>query len=55
MSVVPEDTYDDFSSALKSKFPELAKGMVVRFRDEDGDMMTMQDDGDYEAAIDVAR
>jgi hypothetical protein len=27
----------------------------VCFRDEDGDMLSMQDEGDFEAAVDVAR
>lgn len=30
-------------------------GLEVRFKDEDGDMMNMQDEGDFEAALDVAR
>lgn len=27
----------------------------MNFRDEDGDMLSMQDEGDFEAAVDVAR
>ena len=55
MSVVPEDTFDNFAAALSAKFPALLDDMIIWFNDEDGDMLAMQDDGDYEAAVDVAR
>ncbi|KAK4687459.1 hypothetical protein P7C73_g2653, partial [Tremellales sp. Uapishka_1] len=55
MSVSPEHTYDHFIAALRAKFPEMSATMNVRFKDEDGDMLSMQDEGDYEAAVDVAR
>ncbi|WVQ79645.1 hypothetical protein IAT38_001745 [Cryptococcus sp. DSM 104549] len=55
MSVVPDQTYDDFAAALRVKFPEIGGTMAVRFKDEDGDMLSMQDEGDFEAAVDVAR
>jgi len=57
MSILPNETYPDLIDDLYSKFPELrkGKGLEVRFKDEDGDMMNMEDEGDFEAAIDVAR
>jgi hypothetical protein len=57
MSLLPTDNHATFISALSSKFPELsATGTIaVRFRDEDGDMLSLVDEGDYEAAVDVAR
>ena len=56
MSVAPDQTYQDFVLALRSKFPELASSsMGVSFKDEDGDTLSMQDEGDFEAAVDVAR
>jgi hypothetical protein len=57
MSILPTETYSDLIQDLYSKFPELQKGKVleVRFKDEDGDMLNMEDEGDFEAAIDVAR
>ncbi|TYJ52608.1 hypothetical protein B9479_006778 [Cryptococcus floricola] len=57
MSVSPEQTFDDFMSALEAKFPEMSGGggVQVRFKDEDGDELSMQDEGDFEAAVDVAR
>jgi len=58
MSLTPESTYQDLISQLELKFPELnhEKSKIdVRFKDEDGDMLSMQDEGDFEAAIDVAR
>jgi hypothetical protein len=57
MSILPNETYADLINDLYSKFPELqnGKGLEVRFKDEDGDMLNMEDEGDFEAAIDVAR
>ncbi|WVQ77864.1 hypothetical protein IAR50_007562 [Cryptococcus sp. DSM 104548] len=56
MSVSPDHTFDDFMQALLAKFPEMrGAGVSVRFKDEDGDELSMQDEGDFEAAVDVAR
>ena len=55
MSVLPEQNYDDFVQMLRQKFSELGDTLMVRFKDEDGDMLSMQDEGDFEAAVDVAR
>ncbi len=55
MAVIPEQTYADFVLALRDKFPELGDSLNVRFKDEDGDMLSMQDEGDFEAALDVAK
>jgi neutrophil factor 2 len=57
MSILPNETYSDLINDLHSKFPELqnGKGLEVRFKDEDGDILNMEDEGDFEAAIDVAR
>jgi len=57
MSILPTETYSDLINDLYLKFPELRnrKGLEVRFKDEDGDMLNMEDEGDFEAAIDVAR
>jgi hypothetical protein len=61
MSILPDDTYHHLVHLLRQKFPELhgkgkgEGGVNVSFRDEDGDMLSMQDDGDFEAAVDVAR
>ncbi|WVW84321.1 hypothetical protein I302_106355 [Kwoniella bestiolae CBS 10118] len=58
MSILPTHTYEIFISLLKEKFPELARegGQIdVKFKDEDGDILSMRDEGDFEAAVDVAR
>jgi hypothetical protein len=59
MAILPTDTYAHLVSQLSLKFPELhrkSQGQFnVCFRDEDGDMLSMQDEGDFEAAVDVAR
>ncbi|ORY26341.1 hypothetical protein BCR39DRAFT_484589 [Naematelia encephala] len=55
MSIVPTQNYDDFTTSLRDKFPELGSQLLVRFKDEDGDMLSLVDEGDFEAAVDVAR
>ena len=55
MSVLPTDTYAHLIRALRTKFPNLGRSVGVRFRDEDGDMLSMQDESDFDAAVDVAR
>jgi hypothetical protein len=60
MSILPNETYTDLINDLYLKFPELHKQkggrkLEVRFRDEDGDMLNMEDEGDFDAAIDVVR
>ncbi|WVF71121.1 hypothetical protein IAT40_005918 [Kwoniella sp. CBS 6097] len=67
MSILPSHTYEIFLQSLRKKFPcpnltsssssdgGAAGQLKIRFRDEDGDMLSMLDEGDFEAAIDVAR
>jgi neutrophil factor 2 len=63
MSILPSETYSDLIDDLHRKFPELGQRkdnhqgdkLRVQFKDEDGDMMSMEDDGDFAAAVDVAR
>lgn len=55
MTIYPDESFADLVHDLRAKFPGLGQRVNVRFKDEDGDMMSMQDDGDFEAAIDVAR
>jgi neutrophil factor 2 len=64
MSILPTESYSDLVDDLYSKFPELHpkqyksdqdEGIRIQFKDEDGDMLSMEDDGDFEAALDVAR
>ena len=55
MSISPTDSFVDFLDAIRAKFPEMTDEPSIRFKDEDGDTLSMQDDGDFEAAVDVAR
>lgn len=59
MSLYPSDTLSTFIAALRDKTSTTAIAShshpQVRFLDEDGDMVTLRDEGDYEAALDVAR
>ena len=55
MAVPPTDTYAHLIRAIRAKFPNIGPSVGVRFRDEDGDMLSMQDESDFDAAVDVAR
>jgi len=55
MSIFPDESFVEFCASLRSKFPSLLADINVRFKDEDGDVLSMQDEGDFEAAVDVAR
>lgn len=53
MALTPEMNFTQFMLALKAKFA--SEPLTVQFKDEDGDLLEMRDEGDYEAAVDVAR
>ncbi|KAI9639069.1 uncharacterized protein MKK02DRAFT_29207 [Dioszegia hungarica] len=57
LSLPSTATFTDVISSLRTKFPNMATDGVgtLLFRDEDGDMMSMVDEGDWEAGVDVAR
>ncbi|OCF43032.1 hypothetical protein I317_03125 [Kwoniella heveanensis CBS 569] len=58
MSILPTHTYETFLQSLRERFPHPTtqdSELKIRFKDEDGDMLSMLDEGDFEAAIDVAR
>ena len=55
MSVSPLSTQTEFISALRRKFPDLRNKVDVRFRDDEGEMVDMEDEGDWEAGVEVAR
>ncbi len=55
MALDPNVPYDDFIDKLCRKFERSFGGLAVRFKDEDGQMINMRDESDYELAIETAR
>lgn len=57
MSIAAASTFDDVLTSLRIKFPEMTKmdDYTLLFKDEDGDMLSIVDEGDWEAGVDVAR
>ncbi|KAH8926063.1 P-loop containing nucleoside triphosphate hydrolase protein [Atractiella rhizophila] len=53
-SISPELALDDFIDRLKAKF-DLGRFPSMKFKDEDGTLVTIKDDDDWESAIDEAR
>lgn len=57
MSLASTATFNDVLNSLRIKFPpsDIGDNCTLLFKDEDGDMLSMVDEGDWEAGIDVAR
>lgn len=55
MSATPETQLRDFLSQLAIKLDRPPYDLVARFKDEEGDMVSLRDEGDWEAAVDCAR
>ncbi|CAH7669465.1 hypothetical protein PPACK8108_LOCUS4089 [Phakopsora pachyrhizi] len=54
MSIDPQMSLDEFRAKVTKKF--LLEGKVsMRYKDEDGSMVTILDDDDWESAVDTAR
>lgn len=55
MALNPETSYDEFIDKVTSKFGKALGGLGLQFRDEDGGMVTLRDDSDFDLAIETAR
>lgn len=55
MTLSPTNSWSDFRDKLTIKFNRGFNGLGLKFKDEDGGMITMRDDSDYELAIETAR
>lgn len=56
MSLPANAVFSDVHTSLRAKFPQMSSGECnLLFKDEDGDMLSMVDEGDWEAGVDVAR
>lgn len=55
MAVTPETPFEEFLERVTQKFGKGMNGLGMRFKDEDGVKVTLQDESDYELAIETAR
>lgn len=55
MALDPQVPFDDFMDKLTAKFDKAFGDLTLRFKDEDGGRVSMQDESDYELAIETAR
>jgi hypothetical protein len=55
MAITPEMHYDEFADRVMSKFGKPYNGLGLKFKDEDGGMVTLRDESDFELAIETAR
>ncbi|KAL9711652.1 hypothetical protein Ac2012v2_004723 [Leucoagaricus gongylophorus] len=55
MALTPEISFEEFMDKLAMKFDRSAKGIGLKFQDEDGGKVTLADESDFELAIETAR
>jgi hypothetical protein len=55
MAVDPTLAYHDFVDRVATKFELMPRDIRLKFVDEDGGKVTLQDESDYELAIETAR
>ncbi|KAJ4483745.1 NADPH oxidase regulator NoxR [Lentinula aciculospora] len=55
MALTPDTSFEDFMDKVTSKFGKGFGGLGLKFKDEDGGKVTLQDESDYELAIETAR
>jgi len=55
MALTPETSFEEFMDKVTSKFGKGFGGLALKFTDEDGGKVTLQDESDYDLAIETAR
>jgi hypothetical protein len=55
MALDPMTPFGEFMEKLTSKFGTSINGLALKFKDEEGGKVTLQDESDYELAIETAR
>ncbi|MBW0545495.1 hypothetical protein O181_085210 [Austropuccinia psidii MF-1] len=55
MAVIPETSLEDFVAKVTKKFSLTPGRVSLRYKDEEGSMVTILDDDDWETAVDTAR
>ncbi|KAH7883164.1 hypothetical protein F5I97DRAFT_1902619 [Phlebopus sp. FC_14] len=55
MTLSPQITFEQFVRKVTTKFGTAMDGLGLKFKDEDGVMITLRDESDYELAVETAR
>ena len=55
MTLSPDTPFAEFMDKVAAKFQKQNNRLSMRFKDEDGGKVTLQDDSDFELAIETAR
>ncbi|RDB24740.1 Neutrophil cytosol factor 2 [Hypsizygus marmoreus] len=55
MTLGPDMPFEEFMDKVTSKFGKGINGLGLKFKDEDGGKVTLQDESDFELAIETAR
>lgn len=55
LALTPEVSFVDFMGMLSTKFGVPVRKLDVKFKDEDGGMVSLKDDMDYEMALETAK
>lgn len=55
MAVNCATPFDEFMNSVSSKFQKDVNGLALKFEDEDGVLVTLRDESDYDLAIETAK
>jgi PB1 domain len=55
MTLAPEVSFKEFVRMVMTKFGCPSHGLGLKFKEEDGLMVSLKDESDYELAIETAR
>ncbi|THU89357.1 hypothetical protein K435DRAFT_678103 [Dendrothele bispora CBS 962.96] len=55
MALTPDTPFEEFMEKVTNKFGKGFGGLGLKFKDEDGGKVTLQDESDYDLAIETAR
>jgi hypothetical protein len=55
MALTPDTPFEEFLDRITYKFDKDIRDLVLKFKDKDGGKVSLQDESDYELAIETAR